>query len=466
MKNSICRNNVSLRTALAHINADPAGIAFLEDEQGVLKGVVTDGDIRRMLLDGVLLEDSVEGKYHTDFVYAIEGTDIKDLLAKTNKKVRLIPIVNQEKKLVDYFRYDARNNFIPVAIPELDGNEFAYLQDAFLSTWISSTGAYINRFETDFSSFCGVKHAIAVSNGTVAISLILKAMNIGPGDEVIVPDLTFAATINTVIHAGATPVIVDVEKEYFCIDPKEIEKAITPKTKAIIPVHLYGQCADMEVIMSIAEKHNLYVIEDAAEAHGASQNGKKVGSMGHAASFSFYGNKIITTGEGGMVTTNSDELNEKMRILRDHGMSKEKRYWQEEVGFNFRMTNLQAAIGCAQLEKIDEIIENRKRLEKKYGDLLCDKGFKFMKNRPNSDRVVWLVSVLYEGNRDQLLDDMKKNRIDGRPFFYPLSDMPVYKKYAKNNPVSRELSKKGLNLPTVKDINFDMIDGFFKEYTQ
>lgn len=465
MKDSICRDNVSLRTALKHINEEPAGIAFLVNEKRQLTGVVTDGDIRRLLLGGMLLEDSIEGKVSRDFVYILDGTDIKEMIAKTNKKVRLIPIVDEEMHLVNYFRYDARTNFIPVAIPELDGNEFNYLQDAFLSTWISSTGAYIDRFEKDFADFCGVKHGIAVSNGTVAISLILKAMDIGPGDEVIVPDLTFAATINTVIHAGATPVIVDVEEDYFCIDPKAIEAAITPKTKAIIPVHLYGQSADMAAIMEIAEKHNLWVIEDAAEAHGASQNGNKVGSMGHAASFSFYGNKIITTGEGGMVTTNSDELNERMRILRDHGMSKEKRYWQEEVGFNFRMTNLQAAIGCAQLERIVEIIARRKELENQYKELLGAKNFTFMKTRPNTERVVWLVSVLYHDNRDKLLADMRDSGIDGRPFFYPLSDMPVYSAYARKCLVSKKLSQTGLNFPTIKDINFEKIDGFFKGYT-
>ena len=249
-----------------------------------------------------------------------------------------------------------------------------------------------------FSSYCGVAHGVATSNGTVAIHLALEALDIGSGDEVIVPDLTFAASINAILHAGATPVVVDVKQESWCIDPKEVAKAITPKTKAIVPVHVYGQACDMDAIMDLANEHNLYVIEDAAEAHGALYKGKKVGSFGDIACFSFYGNKIITTGEGGMCVTNSEDLNNRMRVLRDHGMNKTKRYWHDEVGFNYRMTNLQAAIGCGQLERIDEIISQRREVELNYKKKLQSIDFiEWQTDLEDRQRVVWLVSALIKG---------------------------------------------------------------------
>ena len=249
-------------------------------------------------------------------------------------------------KLVDYACFD-ENIHISLAQPQLSGNEYKYLMDAFLSTWISSIGSYISRFEETFSNYCGVKYGIATSNGTTALHLALSALDIGSGDEVIVPDITFAATINAVLYTGAVPVIVDVEEDSWCIDPDEIEKAITPKTKAIIPVHIYGQPCNMDAICAIARKNNLYIIEDCAEAHGAEWKNGKVGSFGIISCFSFFGNKVITTGEGGMCITDSIELNEKMRILRDHGMSRKKKYYHEVIGFNYRMTNLQAAIGLS-----------------------------------------------------------------------------------------------------------------------
>jgi perosamine synthetase len=251
---------------------------------------------------------------------------------------------------------------------------------------------------------------VSVSNGTVALHLALVALGIGKGDEVIVPDLTFAATINAVLHANATPVIVDIEEESWCISPSEIERAITERTKAIIPVHLYGQPCDMDSIMSIATRHNLKVVEDCAEAHGALFRGKKVGSFGDIGCFSFYGNKIITTGEGGMCTTNNQNLDEIMRVLRDHGMSKTKRYWHERVGFNYRLTNLQASIGLAQLERIDEIHKNRKAYENGYKDVLSSDYF-FQNDLEGRARITWLVSILIDKDHNRELLIKKFNKI-------------------------------------------------------
>jgi perosamine synthetase len=354
-----------------------------------------------------------------------------------------------------------QNIHIPVTAPNFVGNELKYLSDAFLSNWVSSTGKYIDKFEKDFSRYCGCKHGVAVSNGTVALHMALVALGIQRNDEIIVPDLTFAATINAVLHANATPVIVDVEKESWCIDPCEIERSVTSQTKAIIPVHLYGQPCNMEEIMRIAQKHNLFIIEDCAEAHGAKFSGKKVGSFGHIGCFSFYGNKVITTGEGGMCVTNSDELNNRMRILRDHGMSKNKKYWHEHIGYNYRMTNLQAALGVAQVERIDDILNERKQIENQYKERLSGiEGIEFQPSTiPKREKITWIVSILLKkGKRDEYMERLKKEGIDNRPFFCSLSSMPIYERYVFSNQNSLSLSRMGINLPTIKNLDDDFFD--------
>ncbi|PKM75457.1 MAG: aminotransferase DegT [Firmicutes bacterium HGW-Firmicutes-17] len=348
----------------------------------------------------------------------------------------------------------------PISMPDLSGNELKYIVDCVNSGWISSQGQYVQRFENGFSDFTQNKFGIAVMNGTVALHLALLALGIEEGDEVILPDLTFAATINAVLYVGAKPVIVDVGVDDWCISPDAIEKAITTKTKAIIPVHLYGQVCDMDVIMEIAKEYNLKVIEDCAEAHGAEFNGQKVGSFGDIGCFSFFANKIITTGEGGMCVTNSESLAEELRVLRDHGMSKTKRYWHEKVGYNYRLTNLQAAIGCAQLENISSILEKRDEIEKLYIDGLKDiKEISFQGKFDMRKKVTWLTSALLNPtvNRVVFINKMSAVGIDIRPFFYPLSTMPIYSQYSNDhgNPVALELSQRGINLPTMTCKNSD-----------
>lgn len=452
-----------MRKLLEAINEEPAGTAFIVDDEQKLCGVVTDGDFRRMLLAGKSLDESLKRSDLGEFVSAREGQTMEELMKITSKKVRTVPIVDAQGHPVNYFRYEHRLSMIPVAEPDLKGNEFKYLSDAFLSTWISSRGKYIDELEAQFSKFCECTFGVAVSNGTVAIHLALLALEIGPGDEVIVPDLTFAATINTVLHAGATPVIVDVNEESWCIDPVAIEKAITSRTKAIIPVHVYGQPCDMDAIMAIAKKYKLKVIEDCAEAHGAKYKGKTVGSFGDIACYSFFANKIITTGEGGMCVTNDAHLNDRMRVLRDHGMNKTKRYWHDEVGYNYRMTNLQAAIGVAQLERVESIIADRKAVEERYRNALADFPFiRWQKNIEGQSRVVWLVCLeLLDKDRDKLFEALAKQGVDVRPFFYPLSDMEVYKKYVHSSGVSKKLSARGLNLPTVQEVDYNKVIAAF-----
>lgn len=450
----ICRKTDTLISTMKTINENSMGIVFVTDEEDKLCGVITDGDIRRALINNMEFNEKVESILSPNYIFGRIDEDYQSLLTKISQKVKIIPLVDANGRVVDYFEH-RQNVYFPVAIPNLGGNEFKYLFDAFMSTWISSSGKYIGMFEENFSKYCNCKHGVAVSNGTVAIHLALVALGIGEGDEVIVPDLTFAATINTVIHANATPVIVDVEEDSWCIDPIAIEKAITPKTKAIILVHIYGQACDMDRIMSIARKHNLKVIEDCAEAHGASFKGKKVGSFGDVGCFSFFGNKVITTGEGGMCVTNDADLEVKMRVLKDHGMSKTKRYWHDVVGYNYRMTNLQAAIGVAQLERVEEIHKNRKLYEESYKEVLNRDIFSFQEDLPDRHRITWLVSVLLDESlsRDEYIAKLKENGIDARPFFYPLSDMEVYKPYCRfETPVTKMLSKRGLNLPTYESL--------------
>jgi perosamine synthetase len=457
MNQSKCRVGVKLRSLLEAINEEPFGTAFIENEQDVLVGIITDGDFRRMLLNGKELDDTIEKVDLSSFISANKGEDFDKLIAKTNHKINIIPIVGKNGELVDYFEYKHKTKFTPVAEPTLENRELEYLLDAFKSTWISSRGKYIDRFEAEFASFCNTKCGVATSNGTVAIHLALVALGIGEGDEVIIPDLTFAATINAVLYANATPVIVDVDPITWTIFPEEIEKAITSKTKAIIPVHVYGQSCEMDKIMHLANKHNLKVVEDCAEAHGAEFKGQKVGSFGDIATFSFFANKIITTGEGGMCVTNSEELDTKMRKLRDHGMSKEKRYWHDVIGFNYRMTNLQAAIGCAQLEKIEWILDRNDQIERDYIKHLDHLNlFKWQKTYRQNRKVVWLMSCLTE-KRNEVMEKLKENNIDVRPFFFCLSEMPIYSKYKFSNRNALVISKRGINLPTVKNVDYENV---------
>jgi perosamine synthetase len=351
--------------------------------------------------------------------------------------------------------------FIPISQPTITLKEIDYVTDAVTSTWISSLGKYIDRFEAEFAEFCDTRFAISVSNGTVAIQLALTAHGIGKDDEVIMPNLSFIATANAVLHCGAKPVFADIDPISYCIDPQDIEQLITPKTKAIMPVHLYGHPAEMKKILDIANRHGLWVIEDAAEAHGASIDGKKVGSWGNCATFSFYGNKNLTTGEGGMITTNDEDLYNKCKYLRDHAMSKDKRYWHTAPGFNFRMTNIQAAIGCAQLERVNEIMEKRQLVFSWYQKYLGEfEDVTINQTKPWATNAYWLICLenkkWNEQDRDLFMMELKKRGVDSRPFFYPMSDMP-YINEVVNTPICHSIYQKGINLPTFFDLQENQV---------
>jgi perosamine synthetase len=334
--------------------------------------------------------------------------------------------------------------------------------EAMKSGWVSSLGKYLDIFEGKFAEFIGTKYALTTTNGTTALHLALVANGIDRDDEVIVPDFTFIATANAVKYTGAKVVLVDIEEDSLCIDPRKIENAITNKTKAIVPVHLYGHPANMMEINRIAHEHNLVVLEDAAESHGAEINGKKVGSFGHCGAFSFYGNKIITTGEGGMVTTDDKDLFERLRLFRDHAMSSEKRYWHDSVGFNYRMTNLQAALGVAQLERIGEILDRKREIFHAYKErLLRNPRIRLNQEATWAKNVYWMVCLevedFDENKRDAFMKELQGKGIDSRPYFYPISDMPMYEK--AQTPVTHKVYRRGINVPSY----FDM-DGASIEY--
>lgn len=335
------------------------------------------------------------------------------------------------------------------------------MSDAVRSGWVSSLGRYIEEFESAFASYCGSRFALATSNGTTGLHLALVAAGVRAGDEVIVPDLTFIATANAVAYIGAKPVLVDVESETLCLSPAAVEAAITPLTTAIIPVHLYGHPADMDPINAIAARHGLKVIEDAAEAHGAEYRGRRVGGLGLCGVFSFYGNKVITSGEGGMITTDDESLFRKAKMLRDHAMSPARRYWHEEVGYNYRMTNLQAALGLAQLERIDGFLAKRRQIMKWYRNRLqADRRLQLNRDAAWAKSPYWMVCVEVEGltdaSRSLFMQALKERGVDSRPYFYPISDMPVF--HGASTPRAHYHSYRGLNLPSYVDLSEEDVD--------
>lgn len=355
---------------------------------------------------------------------------------------------------------------IPVCEPKLDGNELKYVIECIKTNWISSAGErYIRRFEEEFAERCGVKYAVSCTSGTAALHLALATLGIKKDDEVIIPTFTMIATANAVTYLGARPVLVDSEPATWNMDPDKIKEKITPRTKAIIAVHTYGHPAEMDKILEIARRYNLYVVEDAAEAHGAEYKGEKIGSIGDVASFSFYANKIITTGEGGMLTTNNKEIAKIARILKNHAFSEERHFWHKYLGYNYRLTNLQAAIGLAQLERFNELLEARIRNAKYYNTLLnCVKGITLPHQKKDIKNVYWMYSILIEDDfgvtRDNLRRYLAQRGIETRTFFIPIHLQPIYfKMYNEKFPISEELCRKGMYLPsaatlTKKEIEF------------
>jgi len=353
---------------------------------------------------------------------------------------------------------------IPVCEPKLDGNELKYVTKCFETSWISSAGENIQKFEEEFAQACGAKYGVSCTSGTAALHLALATLGVGRGDEVIIPTFTMIATANAVTYTGAKPVLVDSEPNTWNINVRKIEEKITHRTKVIMPVHTYGHPADMDKILDIAKKYNLYVVEDAAEAHGSEYQGRKIGSIGDIACFSFYANKIITTGEGGMLTTDNEEMAKIARGLRGHAFSEERHFWHNYIGFNYRMTNLQAAIGLAQMEKFDENVRRRIQNAKLYNSMLKNiKGITLPPQTKGVKNVYWMYSILvndeFDITRDELRKKLAKRGIETRTFFIPIHLQPIYfRRYNQRFPVAEELCGRGMYLPSASTLTKEEIE--------
>lgn len=347
---------------------------------------------------------------------------------------------------------------IPLYKPLFSGNEQKYVNECMETSWISSRGRFVNLFEEKFAEFIGIEHSIAVCNGTVSLHLALLGLDIGPGDEVIVPTLTYISSVNVIAYVGATPVFVDSLPDSWQMDPEDVKKKITSKTKAIMAVHLYGQPADMSELVEICQKNKLFLIEDCAEAIGSKFKDQYVGSFGDISSFSFYGNKTITTGEGGMILIKDKKVYEKLMKLKAQGIAGDKEYWHDVIGYNYRMTNICAAIGVAQLEQVNSIIEKKVKIAETYQSLLKGINVKFHDAVGPVFHSYWMCSILVEKaeQRDALREYMTEHGVETRPLFYPIHTMPMYFE-DKSYPVAENLAYRGMNLPSYPELTTEQI---------
>jgi perosamine synthetase len=457
------QSDSSLKHAMTLIDQNKCGVCFVL-MQAKLIGILTDGDVRRAILDGAKLTDLAASVMNQDFSSLPAGSDfstIQNLL----KRFKYVPIVDANGILVDIASASSYHQ-IPLATPVLDGNELEYITDCIFTGWVSSRGKYVDQFESEFSKYVGCSNSLAVSNGTVALHLALVALGIGPGDEVLVPNLTFAASVNAILYVGAIPILIDVDPDTLDINPDLIRPLLTKRTRAIMPVHLYGHPAQMDEIMCLARENNLLVIEDCAEALGSLYRDRHVGTFGDAATFSFFGNKTITTGEGGMIIFSNKEKYDKAKILRDHGMSVSRRYWHEEVGYNYRLTNIQAAIGVAQMEKVESFVDRKRWIAGQYKKYLAGNALiKLPIEKNNCLSSYWLYTVVLSESlaksRDAIIKCLEFNGIESRPIFYPIHLMPPYQKFATlqdSYPVSIRVSECGISLPSFVKISEQEIE--------
>lgn len=423
-------------------------------DKGTFRGAVSDGDLRRAILNGASLSDGVEVATNFNSTFVTLENSNEEVNRMFNDDFDSLPILDSSNKVIRILKRGEKLN-VPLSEPNLGNREIELVLNTLLTNMISSTGSYVARFEKMFADYIGVdeRKVIAVSNGTQALYIALNTLGIAAGDEVIVPDLTFGATANAVIQAGATPVFIDIDAKSWNLDPSQIEKAISPKTKAIIPVHLYGNPANILEINEIANLNGLLVIEDAAEALGSYFQDLHVGVTSNASTFSFFGNKTITTGEGGIVVF-KDVINaEKARNFKNHGMSPQKRYFHESWGSNFRLTNIQAAIGCAQLERISYFVQKKIEINIEYRNKLEKLGCIFSKTVNSSINSHWLTAILLPASLSvsSCVEFLSLNGIESRSFFYPLHDQPAFESfpnYLGKHSISKQVFERGICLPS------------------
>jgi perosamine synthetase len=342
--------------------------------------------------------------------------------------------------------------------PSITEREVAYATDAAAHGWGERCYEYLGRFETLFRQHLGVKHAIATSSCTGALHMGLAALGIGPGDEVILADSNWIASAAPIVHLGAKPVFVDILRDSWCLDPELVEAAITPATRAIIAVHLYGNLCEMDALLRIGQRHGIPVIEDAAEAIGSIYHGQRAGSMGKFGAFSFHGTKTLTTGEGGMFVTNDDALYEHVLTLSNHGRARgqTKQFWPDLVGFKYKMSNIQAAIGCAQIERIDELVAAKRRIFATYRDALANlDGLRMNPEPPGTQNGYWMPTLVFDAalgiTREKLQAAFAAENIDARVFFWPLSGLPMFQAQAQNVH-AWDIPRRAINLPSFHDI--------------
>jgi perosamine synthetase len=359
----------------------------------------------------------------------------------------------------------------PVYRPFFTGREKDLVLECIESTWISSKGKFIGEFERRFADWLGVRNASSVSNGTVALHVALKALGIGPGDEVLVPTLTYIASANAVTYCGAKVVFVDSEADYWQMDLEDAERKVTSRTKAVMPVHLYGHACDMDATMALARAYGLSVIEDCAEAIGTRIGDRLAGTWGDVSSFSFFGNKTITTGEGGMVVTDDQARAHLVSKLKGQGLADGREYWHDVVGYNYRMTNICAAIGCAQMDHLDQVIAKKQQIAAWYRDALDGLPLHIHRTRPGTVHSYWMVSIVIDdpAHRDPLRAALKNAGIETRPLFFPIHQMEMYKRPDESYPVAENLSSRGINLPSYPDLSredVNVICNFVRGYFQ
>jgi perosamine synthetase len=456
----IISDQSSISEVIEKININKKGIIFLCDSKNKIYGSIADGDVRRSIIKGVDLESKAKKIANKKFLkmYATDSREVGiDLLNKNkHKNINIIPVIKKNGQIIDCVSEDRLYN-IPVYSTNLSGNELKYLTNCIKSNWISSNGPYVRNFEKSFAKKLKVNDAVSVSSGTTALHLALLCLGIKKGDEVIVPDITFAATINAILYVGAKPVIANINAKTWTIETSGLKKILNQSTKAIIAVHLFGNPCNLKFLVEFCKKNKLFLIEDCAEAIGSCYQNKLVGKFGDAATFSFYGNKTITTGEGGMLFFKNSTHNETAKLLRDHGMNKKKRYYHDMIGYNYRLTNMQAAIGCAQIERFDKIINEKIQIAKEYKKYLkLNKNISFQKDQFLSKNTFWAVAVQINSKLPilKIIQKLESAGIEVRNFFYPMSAQKIYKKYqVLRNQNELNIFNKGLILPSFNGIS-------------
>lgn len=346
---------------------------------------------------------------------------------------------------------------IPVYQPALNGNEKKYVNECLDTTWISSKGKFINEFESGFANYVGIKYAASVSNGTVALHLAMIALGIGPGDEVIVPSLTYISSVNAIAYVGATPIFIDSLPDTWQMDPADLKRKITVRTKVVMAVHLYGLPCEIVLIDEICKANGLFLIEDCAEALGSKIGDRHVGTFGDISTFSFYGNKTITTGEGGMVVTNDETLFDRSLHFKGQGLAKHRQYWHDVIGYNYRMTNICAAIGLAQLEQIDGFLKRKREIAKFYEQNIVNPKIEFHREKDGFTHSYWMCSILTPDSnlREILREKLANEGVETRPLFYPVHTMPMYSQKYLKIPVAENLGWRGINLPSYPGLSND-----------